>query len=74
MYVVSPTFCGLPFILGYTPSTAHMPLLHVYSTVNGALQPAQEAPACSKELPEVSLAPGFPQHRALSIEPEVKVL
>lgn len=51
-----------------------MPLLHVDTTVNGALQMAQEAPACSKELPEVSLAPDFPQHGTLNSEPEVKVL
>lgn len=68
------TFCGLPFILGKTLLTAHMLLLHVDTTVNGALQMAQEAPACSKELPEVSLAPGFPQHGTLNSEPEVKVL
>lgn len=51
-----------------------MPLLHVDTPVNSALQTAQEAPACSKELPEISLAPGFPQHGALNSEPEVKIL
>lgn len=51
-----------------------MPLLHVDTAAKGGLHPAQEAPACSKELPEVSLVPGFPQHGALIIEPEVKVL